>query len=128
MTSMRATIILILGGAALTACQPPGPKGDSTRVTIASGTPRLLEQQVAIGRERRVTRLCVDDSTETLFTNFSKHHAVPRPRVARTAQTTRINVRSRWLGPCPANLSAGQMIGPDGRHFEVAELLRAPGR
>ncbi|HEY5105376.1 MAG TPA: hypothetical protein VII73_01245 [Caulobacteraceae bacterium] len=128
MTPMRAAIIVVLAGGAVTACQPPAAKGDSARITIASSEPRLLEQQVAVGRDRRVTRLCVDDSTEALFTDFARNHGATGARAARSIPTQPVNVRSRWLGPCPANLKAGQMIGPDGRRFEVAQLLRGPGR
>ena len=127
MLGMRAAINVALASPRPAACGRIAQGGESARVTI-EGAGRLLEQRVAIGGETRVTRLCLDPATETLLADLARRQTMGAgsSKVGASLGPRGATVQSRWLGGCPAGLKPGEMIGPDGRRYAIAELARPP--
>jgi hypothetical protein len=116
MLTMRAALTAVV------LCALPAG-GQAVRATIAvapAGAPRLWEQRVTVGRQTLVSRFCLDDASTRRLAAL----AAARQRAAGAQPAGKVTVESGWRGACPASLKPGEMTGPDGRRFTIADLTR----
>ena len=129
---MRA-VVVILTVVLLAACERPGVQ-ETARARIgpadsAARTPELLEQRVTVDHRTRISRLCLDEDAKRLLADYTRRANAAGGSLATAAPAApEPIVTSAWRGPCPSGLSPGQMIGPDGRQFQIADLLRSAVR